>query len=302
MSKKAANKGFDYTSYLKNERIWLKRPGLNQGTPVPDKIKCDRCKKLKGRMNYSNKRILDLEERISRGQSKTVTCSACLGGQVQELECRMCLKWKGLDDFAKAQRKNPDGAKCNKCMLRQLEAETPQEFGNVGEIEDDDKDAEEPAHKPSEIGSLSHSALQPFPPPFFEQPSKDTGTLIEGLDSVSGDDDNVSVATGHTDVMNTWQNVGPGHPVATTPMTPQRIGRSTASRATASPAGSAAGSFAPAVRSASASNTKKDDTRAREWAKIPAYKQKVTLDKEDEKTLSYADQDDDSDDDDEVEI
>lgn len=37
-------------------------------------------------------------------------CRTCVGGQTVEMTCSSCDKVKGLDEFAKAQRHNPDTA------------------------------------------------------------------------------------------------------------------------------------------------------------------------------------------------
>lgn len=53
-----------------------------------------------------------------------VTCTLCTAGQTVELKCYVCDKVKGLEDFAKNQRKDPDNARCTKCVGTDIETES----------------------------------------------------------------------------------------------------------------------------------------------------------------------------------
>jgi hypothetical protein len=44
------------------------------------------------------------------------TCKTCTPQQTTELRCCICETTKGLQDFAKNQRKNPDVARCIECV------------------------------------------------------------------------------------------------------------------------------------------------------------------------------------------
>lgn len=52
-----------------------------------------------------------------------VTCTLCTAGQTVELKCYVCDKVKGLHEFAKNQRKDPDNARCIKCVDSDITAE-----------------------------------------------------------------------------------------------------------------------------------------------------------------------------------
>ncbi|OCK73768.1 hypothetical protein K432DRAFT_398622 [Lepidopterella palustris CBS 459.81] len=97
-----------------------------KGVKLPNKIKCGRCIKWKSQVNFSNKQLAEARYQYYKGgvnANVTINCRLCTGGQVVELECWMCHKTKGLDEFAKAQRSKPDNAKCMDCMQKQLELE-----------------------------------------------------------------------------------------------------------------------------------------------------------------------------------
>lgn len=72
-----------------------------------------------------------------------VTCKTCTPGQTTELFCYICETAKGLGEFAKNQRKDPDKARCTKCVNRVLETEpdmTPPSSDAEEEEEDTDDD------------------------------------------------------------------------------------------------------------------------------------------------------------------
>ena len=78
---------------------------------IPAKIKCGRCSKNLPHTKYSTKQLTDLRYQISQGvrEPKPINCHSCTGNQLVEIECTMCHKTKGLEEFAKCQRK-PDTA------------------------------------------------------------------------------------------------------------------------------------------------------------------------------------------------
>lgn len=80
---------------------------------LPAKIQCSRCKKWKNQSNFSNKQKAEARLLISRqgvNAKLALKCVSCSGQPAVELECVSCKHTKGLDAFAKAQRKNPDHA------------------------------------------------------------------------------------------------------------------------------------------------------------------------------------------------
>ncbi|KAF2634989.1 hypothetical protein P280DRAFT_474087 [Massarina eburnea CBS 473.64] len=107
--------------------------------PLPPKIKCGRCSKWLGHAQYSVKQLCDARRAIkSSGHNAqySINCQGCSGnGQVVELTCCFCRRTKGLEDFAKSQRKKPDSAKCFDCVNDQLD----QDAINEDVYESDDR-------------------------------------------------------------------------------------------------------------------------------------------------------------------
>ncbi|KAF1916691.1 Stc1 domain-containing protein [Ampelomyces quisqualis] len=86
-----------------------------KGVTIPQKIKCGRCRKNLPHIQYSTKQLTDYRYQVkhngNREVTKPINCMKCSGGsQIVELECQICHKTKGLEDFAKSQRKQPDTA------------------------------------------------------------------------------------------------------------------------------------------------------------------------------------------------
>lgn len=84
------------------------------------RLRCKRCNKWKvteigGKENFSKKQLAEVRSAIyysGRGSQTpiTVVCATCTGQQVHELHCVICDTTKGLECFAKAQRRTPDAA------------------------------------------------------------------------------------------------------------------------------------------------------------------------------------------------
>jgi DNA repair protein RAD7 len=83
-----------------------------KGIPVPPKIKCGRCYKNLPPTKYSTKQLTDLRSQIHQTgrQTAAINCQTCTGQHLVELECTICHKTKGLEDFAKSQKSKPDTA------------------------------------------------------------------------------------------------------------------------------------------------------------------------------------------------
>ncbi|KAH7398634.1 Stc1 domain-containing protein [Phaeosphaeria sp. MPI-PUGE-AT-0046c] len=89
-----------------------------KGILIPAKIKCGRCSKNLPQVKYSTKQLTDFCYQVkTQGRiTKDINCHNCSGGaQVVELECTMCHKTKGQEDFARSQWAKPDTARCFKC-------------------------------------------------------------------------------------------------------------------------------------------------------------------------------------------
>ena len=93
------------------------------------KIKCGRCHKNLPQVKYSTKQLTDARHQIKTSSkiTKPINCHSCTGQQKVEIECTMCGKTKGLEEFAKSQRAKPDTAKCFKCVEAQLADEAVDE-------------------------------------------------------------------------------------------------------------------------------------------------------------------------------
>ncbi|KAL8641669.1 MAG: hypothetical protein Q9228_001551 [Teloschistes exilis] len=120
---------------------------LNQ-TQLPEKTRCQNCHKIKTINNFSNKQLMILRHRIagSNGDkaksaiAEIITCRTCTGGPINELTCSICGEVKGLDGFSKAQRKDPDEARCILCLHQQSEEGWAHAEPNHEDSEDDDSD------------------------------------------------------------------------------------------------------------------------------------------------------------------
>jgi len=84
------------------------------GVAIPDRIKCGRCEKNLPQARYSTKQLTDLRWQIKTNGRCTqpIICRRCTGEPLVEIECFMCHKTKGLEEFAKSQRCRPDHAVC----------------------------------------------------------------------------------------------------------------------------------------------------------------------------------------------
>ncbi|KAL9583371.1 MAG: hypothetical protein Q9212_002744 [Teloschistes hypoglaucus] len=112
------------------------------------KTRCQNCRKIKGINNFSNKQLMTLRHRIAgpggdkakSAIAEIITCRMCTGGPVNELTCSICGEVKGLDGFSKAQRKDPDEARCILCLHQQSEEGWAHADPNREDSEDDDSD------------------------------------------------------------------------------------------------------------------------------------------------------------------
>ncbi|KAB2579684.1 Meiotic chromosome segregation protein [Lasiodiplodia theobromae] len=211
--------------YYKNADI---TDGSLRNIRLPEKIRCSKCSKFKAPSNFAKKRLNELREKIRDNDGPfTVQCTVCTPQQVTELTCYMCGKDKGLEEFAKAQRKKPDHAKCNGCMKEQLEFEAVEDkhtyhgevLGNSDSDDYDDSDDDE------------YSGFGDGASTFAESSSRTgTGNLIGSFDDLSVDD-SASTGTG----------------VAWTPV--EDRSRASGSRAGASAYGARTSSYAASVSS-----------------------------------------------------
>ncbi|KAI9792398.1 MAG: hypothetical protein M1816_002282 [Peltula sp. TS41687] len=99
-----------------------------KGVALPPRIKCTSCKKIRNQDAFSNRQLGNLSFAAARsGQvlatNSKIKCRLCTGGSVTELQCMICEEIQGLEGFSKAQRKDPDKARCLKCVQMHLDTE-----------------------------------------------------------------------------------------------------------------------------------------------------------------------------------
>ena len=88
------------------------------------RLKCNRCNKYKGHTGFSTKQLTDVRAAVKdKGQSANynIKCMPCTGLQPVEIECTVCCVTKGLEAFAKSQRRRPDIAECFQCTEKRLD-------------------------------------------------------------------------------------------------------------------------------------------------------------------------------------
>ncbi|CAI6265092.1 unnamed protein product [Periconia digitata] len=94
-----------------------------EGIPLPEKIKCARCNNFLTQKKFSNTQLAHARTQIkNHGRNVTyqINCQSCTGVQVVEIQCVACCKTKGLEEFAKSQRRDVDKATCYACVDEQL--------------------------------------------------------------------------------------------------------------------------------------------------------------------------------------
>ncbi|KAL2046863.1 hypothetical protein N7G274_000881 [Stereocaulon virgatum] len=132
---------------------------------LPNKLRCWECRKLLKTSLFSEVNQKEIKSAIVAGQINIETlqdvpwrrCRHCTPTQVTELECIMCLKVKGLDGFTKAQRRDPDRARCMECVYDH-QAEDPiegtaKDFYELKKMQEDEEfdDDISNAHEDSEF-------------------------------------------------------------------------------------------------------------------------------------------------------
>lgn len=81
---------------------------------LPAKLKCNMCEKNYNSANFSKKQLDDARYQILKTNKimKNPRCIKCNGQQVVEIECVVCYKTKGLEQFANSQSKDKGTAVC----------------------------------------------------------------------------------------------------------------------------------------------------------------------------------------------
>ncbi|KAK1143475.1 hypothetical protein N8T08_006281 [Aspergillus melleus] len=95
---------------------------------IPEKIKCEVCKKFRIQDYYSKRQIDNLRNAIAVQGARAAhqahaKCRDCVGGPNLEIRCFVCDQTKGLEEFAKNQRQNRDTARCLSCVQNHADVE-----------------------------------------------------------------------------------------------------------------------------------------------------------------------------------
>ncbi|KAF9698346.1 hypothetical protein EKO04_003645 [Ascochyta lentis] len=109
-------------AYDPNEMERLRRVAL------PAKLKCSMCSRNLSQITFSEKQLSDVRWQLSRPAplnriDTNPKCVKCSGQRVVEIECVMCHETKGLEAYAKVQRRKPDDATCYDCVDIQVKRE-----------------------------------------------------------------------------------------------------------------------------------------------------------------------------------
>ncbi|KAI9770808.1 MAG: hypothetical protein M1840_003058 [Geoglossum simile] len=89
---------------------------------VPVFDKCKTCREVRKKEFYSENQLNELRYKLYRGGNQVnqynamIKCKMCTGFQANEMLCSVCGEVKMLNAFAKAQRHNPDNARCKDCI------------------------------------------------------------------------------------------------------------------------------------------------------------------------------------------
>ncbi|PLB55695.1 hypothetical protein P170DRAFT_471102 [Aspergillus steynii IBT 23096] len=95
---------------------------------MPEKVKCEVCKKFRLQSFYSKRQLENLRNAIviqgtRAAHGAHAKCRDCVGTPNFELHCCICDQTKGLEDFAKNQRQNRDAARCLDCVQTHTDVE-----------------------------------------------------------------------------------------------------------------------------------------------------------------------------------
>ncbi|CAG8443734.1 11255_t:CDS:2 [Ambispora leptoticha] len=103
----------------------------SQGPSDPKSLFCYGCNKEKPIHSFSKTQQTKAKSNIhnpyvpggkTRKKHHTM-CKQCTPQQNNSLTCMLCTRTKPLEDFAKAQRKNAEKARCSKCMEKRRKAD-----------------------------------------------------------------------------------------------------------------------------------------------------------------------------------
>ncbi|KAI9842812.1 MAG: hypothetical protein M1837_006915 [Sclerophora amabilis] len=145
---------------------------------LPTKIVCRLCTRPREKHMFSQRQLNELAFKVSHSgpaamNRPTIQCRLCTGGQVTELACSMCSVVKSLNSFSKAQRRDPDRARCIACVKVHERTEPgvkPADedlFAQASDGDEDDDDDDDDVSNVFEDDTISRGYM----------PHSDEGTL-----------------------------------------------------------------------------------------------------------------------------
>ncbi|KAI9718263.1 MAG: hypothetical protein M1812_004253 [Candelaria pacifica] len=178
-----------------------------EAIPLPDKIKCLGCKRIRVQSAYSKKQLRDLRDIIySEGdidctKGAYIKCRQCTGQQVNEMTCCVCDAVKGLSGFSKAQRRDPDKARCLDCVAVHIDTdpdyEADSDVSNPYEDDDHKSGAEDGNDQQSHVNhdTVEDDNLEWFDSLSLTQQNLDNGNATASASQWSGNWNNATSET-----------------------------------------------------------------------------------------------------------
>ncbi|CAG8457541.1 10971_t:CDS:2 [Ambispora gerdemannii] len=119
----------------------------SQKSQDPKSLYCYGCEREKPIHSFSKtqvtKAVSNLHNPYAPGgktrKKHHTMCKSCTPQQNNTLTCMLCTKTMPLDDFAKAQRRNAEKARCLKCMAKRKKSDEDED-DSAPDTEDDDED------------------------------------------------------------------------------------------------------------------------------------------------------------------
>ncbi|KAG9654292.1 hypothetical protein KCU64_g7313, partial [Aureobasidium melanogenum] len=131
------------TSASKNARS--PPPGYNNARSLPNEVWCMRCSQFRPLASFAKNRQNDANFWLSNGARlgdkkilNKMICSNCTAAPPTELKCTGYNKTRSLDRFSATQRRDPDSARCRKCIT-EIENVKPGQLDPYG-ADDSDED------------------------------------------------------------------------------------------------------------------------------------------------------------------
>ncbi|KAI8576622.1 hypothetical protein K450DRAFT_255907 [Umbelopsis ramanniana AG] len=118
----------------------------NSQTPTPTTFDCIFCKKNLPAEAFSKTQLSKVTYNPwapqgfkNNKKKQQICCKQCTPGQSTTLTCMICTKTKKLEDFAKAQRRNAEKARCLACMKKYHDEDI---YDSEDDLDDDYGDGE----------------------------------------------------------------------------------------------------------------------------------------------------------------